>query len=211
MTLQYDPHEAVAALAAADKRMARLIERAGPFTMRPEKLQSPFEALLRSIVSQQLSGAVAKVIYSRVEALLPKQRARMPQAVLDAADDTLRGAGLSRAKVAAVKDLAAKTLEGVVPTMAKLQKLDDDEVVRRLVAVRGIGVWTVQMLLIFRLGRPDVLPVADLGVRKGFMFTYGAGELPEAEEMTRKARRWRPYRSVASWYLWRAVELERAR
>ena len=116
---------------------------------------------------------------------------------------------MSRAKVLSVKDLAAKTIDRTVPGLARLTKMHDDEVIARLIEVRGIGVWTVEMLLIFRLGRPDVLPVADLGVRKGFMLTYRLKELPDAQEMVDHGERWRPYRSVASWYMWRAVELAR--
>jgi DNA-3-methyladenine glycosylase II len=130
-----------------------------------------------------------------------------PAAILETPDEALRAAGMSRAKVAGVKDLAAKTLDGTVPSLARLRRMDDAEIVSRLVSVRGIGVWTVEMLLMFRLGRPDVLPVSDLGVRRGFMLTYKTPEMPAARQMTEHAERWRPYRSVASWYLWRAVEL----
>ncbi len=207
--LDFDPAEAVAALSRADRRMAGLIRRAGPFTMQPEPSQSPFDALLKSITHQQLAGKAAITIHSRVLDLLPRQRGKKPRAVLDLSDDDLRGAGLSRAKVAAVKDLAAKTLDGVVPTMAKLRKMDDETITQRLTAVRGVGVWTVQMLLIFRLGRADVLPVADYGVQKGFMLTYKTDDLPRPAELTKKAQAWRPFRSVASWYLWRAVDLDR--
>jgi DNA-3-methyladenine glycosylase II len=113
---------------------------------------------------------------------------------------------MSRAKVLAVKDLAAKALDGTVPALAKLRKMADDEIIERLTSVRGIGQWTVEMLLIFRLGRPDVLPVADLGVRRGFMLTYGKREMPKPGDVLQFGERWRPYRSVASWYMWRAVE-----
>jgi DNA-3-methyladenine glycosylase II len=126
---------------------------------------------------------------------------------LETPDDKLRGAGLSRNKLASVKDLAAKTLDGTVPTLARLTRMDDAEILERLVQVRGIGPWTVEMLLIFRLGRPDVLPVSDFGVRKGFMLTYGTRDLPKPKEMLAQGECWRPYRSVASWYMWRAVDL----
>lgn len=207
MSLAFDPIVATTALARSDKRMAKLIERAGPFTLRPEKMQSPFQALLRAIVYQQLSGKAAATIFGRVKALYPGRNGLQPAAILETADDALRQAGMSRAKVASVKDLAAKTLDGTVPSLAKLRRLDDAEIVARLVSVRGIGVWTVEMLLMFRLGRPDVLPVGDLGVRRGFMLTYKMPEMPAAKHLTEHAERWRPYRSVASWYLWRAVEL----
>jgi len=174
----------------------------------PEKLRSPFHALARAIVYQQLSGKAAETIFGRVEAIFPRGGFK-PEAVVATADETLRTAGMSRAKVAALKDLAAKTLDRTVPGLARLKRMEDAEILARLVQVRGIGTWTVEMLLIFRLGRPDVLPVTDLGVRRGFMLTYGHEELPGPASIIEHAERWRPYRSVASWYLWRAVDLER--
>jgi DNA-3-methyladenine glycosylase II len=209
MELSFDPTKAVARLRRVDRPLGAVIKRAGPFAHRPEKMQSPFQALFRAIVYQQLSGKAAATIMGRVMANYP-HRTFKPHAVLATPDDKLRAAGMSRAKVAAVKDLAAKTLDGTVPTLAKLIKMDDAEIISRLVEVRGIGTWTVEMLLIFRLGRPDVLPLADLGVRTGFMLTYGLKELPAAGQMLEHGERWRPYRSVASWYLWRAVELARS-
>ncbi|MGD9724101.1 MAG: DNA-3-methyladenine glycosylase [Pirellulales bacterium] len=210
MGLQYDPDEAVEVLKRADKRLARVIKRAGPFTHRPEPTRNSFQYLMRAIVYQQLAGKAAATIYGRVEALFPGRGGPKPEAVLATPDKALRGAGLSQNKMLSVKDLAAKTLEGVVPTMARLQKMSDEEIVARLVQVRGIGPWSVEMLLIFRLGRPDVLPVSDFGVRKGFMHTYGATEMPTPKELLAHGERWRPYRSVASWYMWRAVDLAQA-
>ncbi|HQU43892.1 MAG TPA: DNA-3-methyladenine glycosylase [Pirellulales bacterium] len=207
--LDFDPHEAAAFLTAADKRLGGIIERAGPFTLRPEKMQSPFQSLLKAIVYQQLSGKAAATILGRVQAISPHRRGIQPQAILDAPDDVLRRAGMSRAKVLAVKDLAAKTLDGTVPTLARLKKMNDDEIIAHLTSVRGVGRWTVEMLLIFRLGRPDVLPVADLGIRRGFMLTYRLQEMPSPGELLRRGERWRPFRSVASWYLWRSVDLHR--
>lgn len=209
LSLEFDPAQAAAFLAAADERLARIIEQAGPFSLRPQKMQSPFQALLRAIVYQQLSGKAAATILGRVTDLFPGRRGIQPQAMLDAADESLRQAGMSRAKILAVKDLAAKTLDGTVPTLARLKKMDDDEIVERLVSVRGIGRWTVEMLLMFRLGRPDVLPAADLGVRRGFMLTYKKRQMPPPTAILRHGERWRPYRSVASWYLWRSVDLHR--
>lgn len=209
MELGFDPEEAVAALARADRKLAGVIRRAGPFTYRPEKMQSPFQSLLRSIVYQQLSGKAAATILGRVHALHPSGARLKADALLATSDEKLRGAGLSRGKVLAVKDLAAKTLDGTVPTLARLKKMSDEEILARLVEVRGIGPWTVEMLLIFRLGRPDVLPTSDLGVRNGFMVTYGTKDLPTAKELLAHGERWRPFRSVASWYMWRAVEFAR--
>ena len=207
MTLAYNPDDAVAHLRRADVHLAAAIDAAGPLTLRPQPMQSPFEALLRSIVYQQLSGKAAATIYGRVEALLPKRRtSAWPQTIIDLDEATLRTAGLSRNKTAAAKDLAAKTLDGTVPTLRKLRTMSDEEIIERLVAVRGIGEWTVQMLLIFRLGRPDVLPLADLGVRKGFQRVYGTEQLPTANELAGRGEAWRPFRSVASWYLWRVMD-----
>lgn len=205
--LTYDPEEAVARLCKADRVLARVIKKAGPFTHRPEKMQSPFQALLRAIVYQQLSGKAAATIFGRVEALAPGRGKITAEVILKLSETELRSAGLSRGKVLAVKDLAAKTLDGTVPTLARLKKMDDAEIVERLIAVRGIGPWSAEMLLIFRLGRPDVLPCSDFGVRKGFMVTYGTPEMPHPQHLLEHGERWRPFRSVASWYLWRAADL----
>lgn len=206
----YDPVKAAAALAKKDKVLARLIRKAGPCTIasrnEAEALLDPFQALLRSIVYQQLSGKAAATIHGRVLALYGSGPV-MPQQVLDTDDETLRGAGLSRAKIAAVKDLAAKTLAGVVPQRAALEAMADEEIIATLVQVRGIGRWTVEMLLMFYLARADVLPVNDLGVRKGYMLAYGTDSLPAPEDLLDFGENWRPYRSVASWYMWRAVDL----
>lgn len=204
--LLYDPQEAVRCLSAADPTLARLMERAGPFIMQHRPMQRPFEALARNIIYQQLHGNAAAAIHARVLALFGKNKLH-PADILDAPEDALRGAGLSGAKLAALKDLAAKTLDGTVPTLARLRRMPDDEIVERLTAVRGIGRWTVEMLLMFGLGRPDVLPVGDYAVRKGFMLAYGLPEMPKPRELEREGERWRPYRTVASWYMWRAVEL----
>jgi 3-methyladenine DNA glycosylase/8-oxoguanine DNA glycosylase len=207
--LPFDPKEAVKVLRRADPKLADVIKQAGPFTHRPEKLQSPFQALLRAIVHQQLSGKAAATILGRVHDLHPARKRLDAETILCTPDEHLRGAGLSRGKVLAVKDLAAKTLDGTVPTLARLNRMPDEEIISRLVQVRGIGPWTAEMLLIFRLGRPDVLPVSDFGVRNGFMLTYGKRKLPTPKELLKHGERWRPFRSVASWYLWRAVDLSR--
>lgn len=207
--LAFDPHAAAEHLIDTDDRLARVIAEVGPFSHRPEKMQSPFQALLRAIVYQQLSGKAAATILGRVMTLAPDRRGMRPQVILDLSDDLLRKAGLSRAKVLSVKDLAAKTLDGTVPTLARLNKMADEEILSRLVSVRGVGRWTVEMLLIFRLGRPDVLPAADLGIRRGFMLTYRKRAMPLPADILRFGERWRPFRSVASWYLWRSVDLHR--
>jgi DNA-3-methyladenine glycosylase II len=203
---EFDPRVAVAHLSQADPALARLIEAAGPFRMAIRTMHSPFEALARNIVYQQLNGTAAAAIHARVVALAGRGRLR-PQDVLQASDDELRRAGLSRNKLEALRDLAAKTVDGTVPTLARLKRMSDDEIIARLTQVRGVGRWTVEMLLMSRLGRPDVLPVGDFGVRKGFSLLYGTAALPTPKELTAYAERWRPYRTVASWYMWRAVEL----
>lgn len=203
--LCYDAGAAVKHLAKADPVLSALMKRAGPFTLKTRHMHNPFEALARNIVFQQLHGSAAEAIHRRVVELFGEGRLR-PQDVLGAAEDALRGAGLSGAKTAALKDLAAKTLDGTVPTLARLKRMDDEEIVERLTQVRGIGRWTVEMLLMFRLGRPDVLPVGDFAVRKGFMVAYGLDEMPKPKALELHAEAWRPYRSVASWYMWRALE-----
>jgi 3-methyladenine DNA glycosylase/8-oxoguanine DNA glycosylase len=169
-------------------------------------LQSPFEALSESIVYQQLSGYAAAAIFARLVALFPPRKFPRPGDLLAISEDKLRSAGLSRGKIAALRDLATKTIDGTVPQMRELRRLSDDEIVERLSAVRGIGRWTAEMLLIFRLGRPDVLPATDYGVRKGFARVYRRKELPTPKELLAAGEKWRPYRTVASWYFWRALE-----
>jgi len=208
--LTYDPDVACRHLTAADPRLGTLIQRAGAFTMRPEPAQSLFGALVESIVYQQLSGKAAETILGRVIALYRPRRFPRPVDILETPVERLRAAGLSAAKAAAVKDLATRTLEGTVPTMVQVRRMSDEEIIERLTTVRGIGRWTVEMLLLFRLGRPDVLPLGDLGVRKGFARTFNRRVLLDPLVLHRRAERWRPYRSVASWYLWRALDLERA-
>jgi DNA-3-methyladenine glycosylase II len=220
---RYDSDQAVAELSAADPKLAKLIERAGPFTMRISSTQSPFEALVESIVYQQLHGKAAATIHKRLIAsfgepgpageLAPHPTARH---ILDAPNQQLRSAGLSANKLLAIRDLAAKTLDGTVPTLQQVRRMSDAAIIEHLTQVRGIGKWTVEMFLIFRLGRPDVLPTSDYGVRKGFALTFGKlkpadkvtpADLPKPEVMEKRAERWRPWRSVASWYLWRACDL----
>jgi DNA-3-methyladenine glycosylase II len=202
----YDPEEAVRYLSSVDSTLARLIERVGPFNMPIRRMHNPFEALARNIIYQQLHGNAAAAIHQRVLALFGKKRLH-PQDILNASEEALRGAGLSGAKLVALKDLAAKTLDGTVPTLARLRRMGDEEIIEHLTEVRGIGRWTVEMLLIFRLGRPDILPVGDFAVRKGFSRAYGLEEMPKPKELLAYGERWRPFRSVASWYMWRASEL----
>ena len=204
--LGFDPEEAVRAVAAADPELARVIAGLGPFALRTNALHSPFSALLEAIVYQQLTGKAAATILDRVCALARPRRFPRPEDIRRLRADRLRAAGLSRAKVLAVKDLAAKTLDGTVPTLARLRRMPDEEILERLTSIRGVGRWTVEMLLIFRLGRPDVLPTTDYGIRKGFQRAFGLARLPTPGEIAARGEAWRPYRTVPSWYLWRAVD-----
>ncbi|MGI8890369.1 MAG: DNA-3-methyladenine glycosylase family protein [Chthoniobacterales bacterium] len=193
-------------LAASDPRFAALIAAAPPFSARRQRSSRPFDALAESIAYQQLTGKAAATIFGRVRALYPRRKWFSPELVIATADEALRAAGLSRSKTMALKDLAARTLDGTVPTRAALARLSDEEIIARLTTVRGIGRWTVEMLLLFDLGRLDVWPVDDYGVRKGYAKTFGKQELPKPKELLAIGERWRPYRSVAAWYFWRALD-----
>lgn len=186
--------------------MRRLIREIGPCTLTPRAGRSPFESLARAIAYQQLHDKAAESILRRFVALFPGRRFPGPAEVLGADVRAMRRAGFSRAKVAALRDLAAKALDGTMPTGRTIRRLDDDAIVERLIAVRGVGRWTVEMLLIFQLGRPDVLPVDDFGVRNGFRIAYRRRRMPTPKEVRRYGERWKPYRTAASWYLWRAVD-----
>ena len=193
-------------LSKADPVMCRLIREVGPFTLALRSKRSPFESLARAIAYQQLHDKAAESILRRFVALFPRGRFPQPNDLLAMDEQAIRGVGFSRAKVAALRDLAAKTLDGTVPTGAIVRKLDDDAIIERLIAVRGIGRWTVEMLLIFHLGRPDVLPVDDFGVRNGFRIAYGHRSMPSPNAVRQYGKRWKPYRTAAAWYLWRAVD-----
>jgi DNA-3-methyladenine glycosylase II len=204
--LAFNLAEAVRHLCDRDDCLKRLIAEVAPFEIDVADAQSPYEALLESITYQSISGKAAATIFARIKALGENGRPPSPQKMLKVPAAKLRKAGLSGAKVAAMKDLAKKTIEGVVPTHDQALLLSDDELVERLVSVRGIGAWTVEMFLIFRLGRPDVLPIHDLGVKKGWSVAYGRKHMPQPKELLKFGERWRPYRTVASWYMWRAFE-----
>jgi DNA-3-methyladenine glycosylase II len=223
--LPYDPEEALAHLRAADPKLGTLIDRVGEFGLKLGHTGTPFTSLLESILYQQLHGKAAATIHKRVLLIYAggtedsEHGDLHPQALLDTPDEILRAAGVSGNKIKALKDLAARTLDGTVPAHKMILKMPDAEIIERLSAVRGIGTWTVEMLLIFRLGRPDILPVTDYGVRKGFALTFqripksrtiAAADLPKPEVMLKRAKRWAPFRSVASWYLWRACDLDAA-
>lgn len=199
--------ETLQRLSEIDETLGQLIRRVGPCRLVPKNRRGPFESLVRSVVYQQLNGIAAGTILRRVKALYPGRRFPRPEDLLKTSDDRLRSAGLSRAKTAAIRDIAAKTLEGIVPSPRAIRRMSNEEIVERLTALRGVGPWTVEMLLIFTLGRPDVLPVTDYGVRKGFALTYGWEDLPQPNELRAFGERWKPHRTTAAWYFWRALEL----
>jgi DNA-3-methyladenine glycosylase II len=212
---RYDAALALQQLALADAKLGALIERVGPFRLRVKSAHSPFEALLEAILYQQLHANAARAILGRLLALFGDLHPA-PEQLLAVPDEMLRAAGLSQGKLLSLRDLAAKTLDGTVPSLAAIRRLSDEAIIERLSAVRGIGKWTAEMLLMFRLGRPDVFPGSDYGIRKGFLLTFGKVKvgkpitldmLPKPEQMERRAARWKPWRSVASWYLWRAADM----
>jgi len=214
--LPFDQRKAIEHLKSADPKLGALIDRVGPFKLRLDNSISPFESLLESILYQQLHGKAAATIHRRVREYYGGDPS--PRLLLETPDEILRAAGVSGNKIKALKDLAARTIDGTVPSHSAILKMSDADIVERLTEVRGIGPWTVEMLLIFRLGRPDVLPVTDYGVRKGYALTFQrvpksrplkAEDLPKPDVLFRRGQRWRPYRSVASWYMWRACDLAR--
>lgn len=200
---------AVKHLSKVDKILARVIRRVGPVPRFTRERVSPYQALVEAVVYQQLTGKAAATILGRVKALFPGRKFPPAAELAAMKDRTLRGAGLSWAKVAAVKDIAARTLDGVVPTSRALEKMSNDEILSRLTTLRGVGPWTVEMLLIFKMRRPDVLPCTDYGVRKGIALLYKMKELPSPKEVLALGARWRPHCSTAAWYLWRACDLEK--
>jgi DNA-3-methyladenine glycosylase II len=206
--LPFDWDEAVSAISGSDKRMAGLINTVKPFELSLKPVRSPFRTLVEAIAAQQLTWKAASTILGRFRQLYDGKRFPSPEDVLGTPDEELRGVGFSWAKVASIKDLAGKSLDGTVPTMARLRKMEDEGIMERLTRVRGIGPWTVEMLLIFGFGRPDVLPATDYGIRKGFTTLYERDELAAPDEILRFGERWRPYRSVASLYLWQAVDTQ---
>jgi DNA-3-methyladenine glycosylase II len=202
----FDLAEATKHLSSLDERLKILIAETSAFQLHDDHLASPYEALLEAITHQSISGKAARTIFARIVALGSHGRVPTPEQLLKLRKSALRKAGLSNAKILAAKDLARKTISGVVPSLEDARKLTDEELVERLTSVRGIGSWTVEMFLIFRLGRPDVLPIHDLGVKKGWSITYGKKHMPKPKELLAFGERWRPYRTLASWYMWRACQ-----
>ena len=201
--------DALRHLRRADPVMAQLIRRAGPYTLAPERRRGPYEALLRAVAHQQLTGKAAQTILGRFVMLYGGDAYPSPEQLIATPDHYLRGVGFSRAKTAALKDIAAKTQDGTIPERRRLARMKDEAIIERLTEARGVGRWTVEMFLMFTLGRPDVLPVDDYGIRMGYRIAYGKRTLPKPKVLARYGEIWAPYRTTASWYLWRAVDLER--
>ena len=207
-TFGFDPVVAVAHLRESSAFMAGLIDAVGPLRMRLKRTPSIFVALAEAIVYQQLTGKAAATIYARVCALFPRaHEGPTPEKIWRVSPEKLRAAGLSNAKLLALKDLARKSLDGDIPTLSQVHGMEDEAIIERLVKVRGIGRWTVEMLLISRLGRSDILPVDDYGVRKGYALAFRKRNLPAPKALAKLGVQWKPYRSAASWYFWRALEL----
>jgi len=208
--LGFDPELAVAHLRASDPILARVIDEIGSFRMLLRPASSVFVPLARAIVNQQLNGNAAAAIFARFCALFPRGGPTAAR-LLRMSDEKLRGVGLSGSKLLSLRDLARKAEDGVIPTLVEIRYMPDETIIERLSEVRGIGRWSAEMLLMFCLGRPDVLPVDDYGVRKGFAIAFDKSGMPSPKELAAYGARWQPYRTVASWYLWRVVERAAAR
>jgi len=193
-------------LSAVDPVMRRLIRQTGSCRLKPEPWRSPFQSLVQAVAHQQLHAAAAENILGRFQRLFPRRRFPKPADLAAVTDLQLRACGFSFAKIAALRDIAAKTLDGTIPTSRQIEKLGDEEIIGRLTAARGVGRWTVEMLLIFQLGRRDVLPADDFGVRNGFRIAYKKREMPKPKVLIRFGKRWRPHATTAAWYLWRAAD-----
>jgi DNA-3-methyladenine glycosylase II len=191
-----------------DPVMKGVIRQVGPCTLAPARRQ-PFEALVRAIAHQQVHGRAAEAILGRFLALCDAPRFPSPAAVLARPPEAMRACGLSANKVLAIRDIAEKATAGVVPTRAEARRLSDEELVARLVPLRGVGRWTVEMVLIFTLGRPDILPVDDFGVREGWRVAAGLAEQPKPRALAETGEAWAPFRTTAAWYLWRAADLHK--
>ena len=188
------------------KVMRRLIRVHGACGIVLENRHTPFEALVNAVAHQQLHGKAAQTILGRFRALFAPARFPTAARLAEVSDEALRGCGFSRAKTMALRDIAEKTLAGVVPTSRAIARMGDEEIIERLTAVRGVGRWTVEMLLIFKLGRPDVLPADDFGVRNGMRVAFELPAMPTSKEVLALGERWRPFATTASWYLWRAAD-----
>ena len=198
--------EAIRHLQKECPTLRRLIKKIGPCTLVPDTRRSPFESLVRAVAHQQLNGTAAESILRRLRQLCGTIRYPRPQQLFDLGEDAIRGCGFSRAKIASLRDIASKTLDGTIPTSRAIRAMSDEEIIERLTAARGVGRWTVEMMLIFKLGRPDVLPADDFGVRNGFRIAMRLAEMPRPKEVLAYGERWRPFATTAAWYLWRAAD-----
>ncbi|MGH8204927.1 MAG: DNA-3-methyladenine glycosylase family protein [Steroidobacteraceae bacterium] len=201
--------EALRHFRRVDPVMAQLVRRAGPWVPRAERGVGAYEALVEAVAHQQLTGKAARTILGRFYALYGADCCPEPARLVDTPDSSLRGCGFSRAKAASLKDIAARALDGTILPRRALARMTDAAIIERLTAARGVGRWTVEMFLMFTLGRPDVLPVEDYGVCNGFRIAYGKRKLPKPKALAKFGERWAPYRTTASWYLWRAVDMHR--
>ena len=197
---------AIKHLSAVDPVMARLICEVGPCKLKHEPWRSPFQSLVQAVAHQQLNGTAANTILTRFKNLFPKRRFPKPEDLAKVTDEQIRACGFSFSKIAAIRDIAAKSLDGTIPSSRQIEKLTDEEIIERLTAARGVGRWTVEMLLIFQLGRKDVLPVDDFGVRNGFRLAYKKREMPKPKALLAFGKKWRPHGTTATWYLWRAAD-----
>jgi 3-methyladenine DNA glycosylase/8-oxoguanine DNA glycosylase len=205
--LGFDAAQAAKHLIAVDPALGAIIARCGPFAMKLKPARSVFAALAEAIVYQQLSNKAAATIFERLCAHFPRGSVGLTaERLLALSDARIRGAGISRPKLKALRDLARRVVAGEIPTLAATRTMAEEEIVERLVAVHGIGRWTAEMFLMFRLGRPDVLPTDDYSLRKAYAKAFGKRRLPSCEALEKAGEKWRPYRTVASWYLWRALE-----
>jgi len=196
-------------LSAVDPVMARLIREVGPCKLKHEPWRSPFQSLVQAVAHQQLNGTAADTILTRFKKLFPRRRFPKPDDLAKVTDEQIRACGFSFAKIAAIRDIAAKTLDGTIPSSRQIEKLGDEEIISRLTEARGVGRWTVEMLLIFQLGRQDVLPVDDFGVRNGYRIAYKRREMPKPKVLLKFGQRWRPYGTTAAWYFWQAANAAR--
>ena len=187
--------------------MRKLIRAAGKCDLKPETKRSPFQSLVQAVAHQQLNGTAANTILTRFKKLFPDRQFPRPEDLAKVTDEQIRACGFSFAKIAAIRDIAAKALDGTIPSSRAIEKLGDEEIITRLIEARGVGRWTVEMLLIFQLGRTDVLPVDDFGVRNGFRLAYKKRAMPKAKALAAFGEKWKPHRTTAAWYLWRAVDL----
>ena len=201
-----DAAKAIRHLKKADPDLAKVIRRIGPCELKPDKSRTIYASLVRSIVYQQLTGKVAAIIFGRFLELFPGRKFPGPERVLRMPFERLRGVGLSNQKASYIRNIAQAARDGIVPDSRQANRMSDDKLVEQLTSIKGVGRWTVEMLLIFRLGRPDVLPATDYGVQKGFVLAKRLAELPKPNELLAAGGCWAPYRTVAAWYLWRTAD-----